>query len=55
MINELGITLVTYEFIKNPLEEERRRVATFIQTTFCTSVNAVIEYMAEKEGKKGDP
>ena len=55
MINELGITLVTYEFIKNPLEEERRRVATFIQTTVRTSVNAVIEYMSEKEGKKGDP
>ena len=55
MINELGITLVTYDFIKNPLEEERRRVATFIQMTFRTSINAVIEYMAEKEGKKGDP
>jgi hypothetical protein len=55
MINELGITLVTYEFIKNPIEEERRRVAAFIQSTFRTSVNAVIEYMAEKEGKKGDP
>jgi hypothetical protein len=55
MINELGVTLVTYEFIKNLLEEERRRVATFIQMTFRTSINAVIEYMAEKEGKKGDP
>jgi hypothetical protein len=55
MINELGITLVTYEFIKNPIEDERRRVASFIQTTFRTSINAVIEYMAEKEDKKGDP
>lgn len=55
MIDELGITKVTYEFIQNPLEEERRRVAAFIQTTFRTSINSVIEYMAEKEGKKGDP
>jgi hypothetical protein len=54
MVNELGITKVTYEFIQNPSEEERRRVAAFIQTTLCTSVNSVIEYMAEKEGKKGD-
>jgi hypothetical protein len=55
MINELGITKVTYEFIQHPAEEERRRVAAFIQATFKTSINSVIEYMAEKEGKKGDP
>lgn len=55
MINELGITKVTYEFIQHPAEEERRRVAAFIQATFRTSINSVIEYMAEKEGKKGDP
>ena len=55
MIDELGITKVTYEFIQSPVEEERMRVASFIQTTFRTCINSVIEYMAEKEGKKGDP
>lgn len=55
MIEELGVSTTTFEFIQNsPIEEERRKVASFIQTTFKACIESVIEYMSEKEGKKED-
>lgn len=54
MIKELGITAVTLNFIQLPNDNERVKVANFIASTFKSCASRVIEYMAEKEGKKGD-
>lgn len=54
MIKELGITSVTLNFIQLPNDNERVKVANFIASTLKSCASRVIEYMAEKEGKKGD-
>ena len=54
MIKELGITAVTLNFIQLPNDNERVKVANFIASTLKSCASRVIEYMAEKEGKKGD-
>ena len=48
MLEDIGVSKVTYDFIQNPNPEEKQKVANFIAKTLRESLSVVIEALAEK-------
>lgn len=48
MLDDFGVSKVTYDFIQNPNPEEKQKVADFIAKTLRESLAVVIDALAEK-------
>lgn len=51
---DFGISQITFDFINNPDDNERKRVIKFISTTFDSTLKQVLEAYASREGKPND-